>query len=114
MLWNWQLEWRREFFEWELQSFNELISLLNQKVFLSDVADRSVWMHHSSGRFSVKSLLSLMPTFDLLSSDIYSTIRKVWRGLAPPKAELLRLNTRDQLARFNVIRAGNENCVLCN
>ena len=51
----------------------------------------------------------------------YNVIRKVWQGLAPPRAELLtwfvllgRLNTKDRLIKLNVINVTDDKCVLCH
>ena len=54
LCWNWSLVWRRDFFEWEITSFNELQNVLAQVSLVRDVADKAVWMHHNSGSYNVK------------------------------------------------------------
>ena len=50
-----------------------------------------------------------------------TSVSKVWRGLCPPKAELLvwllllgRINTKDRLQRLSVLQNNDLRCVLCN
>ena len=99
----------------------ELQVLLNQVVLDRDKEDKSIWIHHSSGVYSVESLLFLRPAFESLDAGMYNYTNKVWKSVAPPKAELLvcfallgRLNTKDRLIRLNIINNSDIKCVLCN
>ena len=121
MIWNWSLVLCREFLLWELDMLQELQVMLNQVVLDKDKEDKSIWIHHSSSVYSVKSPLFLRPTFGSLDTGMYNYTNKVWKSVAPLKAELLvwfvllgRLNTNDRLSRLDIINNFDVKCVLCN
>ena len=94
--------------------------MLNNVRLIDDQSDRVCWSFDKSGVFSVRSFLEKL----ILEKDccVQNSIivSKVWRGLVPPKAELLlwfvvqgRLNTKDRLRRMNLLSSADYRCVLC-
>ena len=55
--WHWSLLWRREFFPWELDMFNQFQQVLEQMSLTENQEDRSWWSFHNSGRYSIHSFL---------------------------------------------------------
>ena len=119
--WHWSLLWRREFFQWELDLFNQFQQVLEQAQLTENQEDRSWWRFHNSGRYSVHSFLKKVYEQKGLVSHNTSFAACVWKGVAPPKVELLlwfillgRLNTKDRLLWLNILPADNYRCVICN
>ena len=120
-LWLWNLQWRREFFQWELQLVVALQNLLDQVTIVEDLQDRVWWSYHSSGCFSVKAFHHKYHDAQMHILQYDTSVSKVWHGLCPPKAELLvwlrllgRINTKDRLQRLSVLQNNDLRCVLCN
>ena len=95
--------------------------MLNMVQPVRDREDQTIWIHHNSGVFSVKSLINASSISKSVDDELYKLSNKVWKGVAPPKTELLvwfvligRLNTRDRLIRMNFIDGSNDKCVLCD
>lgn len=119
--WSWNLVWRRNFFEWELASLYEMQSLLANVILVNEVADKVLWMHHTSGSYNVKSFLNVKLEPLSAESSNYSYANMVWKSLTPPKSELLlwflvvgRLSTKDRILRLNIRQGIDATCVLCN
>ena len=77
-------------------------------------------MLDSTSKFSIQpfSLQVFRSAAPIL--PIFNHAKMVWKGLAPPRVELLvwfillgRLNTKDRLCRFNYIVAEDSLCVFC-
>ena len=107
--WTWQLDWQRQFFQWEEESFFDLQYLINQAMITGNQGGHYWWKHSNSGTFSVKSIMNAIPTSQAVSEN-EMVARKVWRGLVPSKAKLLvwflilrRLNTKERLHRLNTL-----------
>ena len=119
-VWHWNLLWRMEFFIWELQFLQQLNEMLEQTRLFNDQVDKVWWPHDSSGRFSTQSMVKKLYEMKVLATQTVLNINIFWRGLVPPKAELLlwfalqgRLNIMDRLRRLGVLRNEDYRCVLC-
>ena len=118
-VWHWNLMWRRELFVWELQFLQQLNEMLGEARLNNDQANKVLWSHDKSGRFSVQSFVEKLYVEKGLESHTVLNINRVWRGLVPSKVELLlwfvvqgRLNTKDRFRRLNVLRSADYKCVL--
>ena len=106
-----------------MEIFHDLLNILTQMLLVREQEERTVWIHHTSGAFSMKSLLTLMSCSNMLDSESYNFTRNVWkRVLHHLKAQFLawfillgRLNPKkDRLIKLNVLDGSNDKCVLCN
>ena len=118
--WLWIFQWRKEFFEWERQSFYDLKYFLLQVVLSADAHDQVVWRHNPSGLFSVRSFVDQYLKIQDSQMQAHNNFKNIWKGIKPPRMELLvwfviigRLNTKDRFARFNILQEDNSRCVLC-
>ncbi|KAK7268945.1 hypothetical protein RIF29_21656 [Crotalaria pallida] len=109
--WNWNLSWRRHLYQWEQTKLEELWISLKQVSLDTGGDDKPCWSFDRTGTFTVKSF----QVASVGNGFISNTVRNVWRGLAPPRAELLvwfvllnRLNTRSRLKRLGII--SNDGC----
>jgi hypothetical protein len=111
--WCWCLIWRRSFFVWEEQLYNELLTLL-QGVSLSAVVDKWHWKADAGGVFSVKTCYTMLTTSAasslVLSSDHKFVLRGIWKSDAPLKAIAFswqaltgKIPTRNNLLRRGVV-----------
>ena len=82
--------------------------------------DEILWRFDASGSFSVKSFSLQVFRSAAPLLPIFDHAKVVWRGLAPPRVELLvwfilleRLNTKDRLRKFKCIPEENSLCTLC-
>ena len=120
-VWHWNLTWSGNFFEWELDHLYQLQGLLDQVCLIDDQFDKVWWSFDNSINYSIRSFIEKIYEHqcgDTQDSIIYS---RIWHGLVPPKAELLlwfvikrRLNTKDRLRSFNLLRLEDCRCVLCS
>lgn len=81
------------------------------------IKDRAWWKLNNDGLYSAKSFSKGC----WMQNQSIHMMKGVWKGAAPPRAELLvwfilqeRLNTRSILSRFNLIRDTDINCPFCN
>ena len=101
--------------------FIRLQEVHDQVVMSENQQDKSWWCFHSSGKFSAQSFMKHIYEQKEVASHNTSISAKMWKGVAPLKAELLlwfillgRLNTNDRLYWLNILRSGNDRFVLCN
>jgi hypothetical protein len=102
-LWHWNLLWRRQLFQWEVDQLHDLIKLLEAVILTVNTDDKLWWHFDYKGEFSVKSFSKACSSERRLDEDDRIT-PSVWRGVAPPRAALLlwfvlrgRINTRSRL-----------------
>ena len=119
-VWIWNLQWRRQFFQWELQLYFQLQIVLQQINLVQEVNDYTRWKFHRSYGYSVKNFQQQYYLLQLQENQYDVFASKAWRNICPPKAELLlwlvlqgRVNTRNRLRRFNILRSDDSRCVLC-
>jgi ribonuclease HI len=105
--WNWNLSWRRFLFQWELEQLEELMSKLKEVIPSVCTMDKIWWKHNKSGEYSTRSFTQAWWNL----KDTNHDLRHVWKGLAPPRAELLvwfilqeKMNTRSRLKRLNILK----------
>ena len=80
-----------------------------------------MWKFHPSSMFSTRSFCSIVETAMARNIVGSTTANRVWKGLAPPRAELQvqfviqgRLNTRDRLSLLNIIPPVAAVCPMCS
>jgi hypothetical protein len=121
----WNLTWRRECFQWELELVIQLHQIL-ATVVLNEDADSWVWTASEEDSFTVKTAYSSLAT-DLVNTDMFDADEKhvfehIWCSPAPSKVvvfswQLLhyRLPTRSNLAHRNCLPLDvSQACVMCN
>ncbi|KAL4359002.1 hypothetical protein AHAS_Ahas08G0033800 [Arachis hypogaea] len=89
--WVWNFQWKRKFRQWEAESLNQLLEVLQSEETLKD---------------------------DIVG---YRFANEIWKGLVPPHVELFmwfvlvgQVNTKDRLSRLGIIEQRDTVCVLCN
>ncbi|KAK2405146.1 Acyl-CoA N-acyltransferase with RING/FYVE/PHD-type zinc finger domain-containing protein [Trifolium repens] len=87
-LWHWNLLWRRQLFQWEVDQLHDLIKLLEAVILTVNTDDKLWWHFDYKGEFSVKSFSKACSSERRLDEDD-RIIPSVWRGVAPPRAALL-------------------------
>ncbi|XP_016178592.1 uncharacterized protein LOC107621062 [Arachis ipaensis] len=119
--WVWNFQWRRGLYQWELELLNRLHEALRPINLASDKQDRLVWKYGKEEIFSTNSFVQVVQS-ETIPEDItsFSFTRTIWKGLAPPQVELFiwfvligRVNTKERLHRFGILRHGDNICVFC-
>ena len=118
--WHWNFSWRRHLFVWEEQLLHEMLQIINQYNFMEGLDDTTIWRYDASGEFTCKSFSLQIFRSAASSLSVYSRARVAWKGVAPPRVEILvwfvlleLVNTKDRLCRFGCIPASDSLCVLC-
>jgi hypothetical protein len=123
-VWRWRLEWRRRFFVWEEELYQDLLDVLALAT-ISFVDDRWVWNPGLEEGFSVKSTYVFLDhTINIrspLSSLLSFAFNFIWKSGVPSKVCALawqvlldRAPTRDNLRRRGVVSMEGALCPLCN
>lgn len=106
--WQWALSWKRDLRARDLEEWASLKTLIQKVVLCQNSRDNLIWCPQKSGQFSVKSFYTKLSK--LTTPLAPSARRKIWRGLVPSRiyifiwiACLEKLNTRNKLARLNII-----------
>ncbi|KAK9038964.1 hypothetical protein V6N11_023805 [Hibiscus sabdariffa] len=108
---------RRQLFDWELEQWSALLSLLSEFRSSSFEKDWVCWAGSGDGKFSVKSFYN-----NLFKNSLNGTnwTGLVWRGVAPPKVELFawlvirqRIPVRVELMRRGLSSISDILCPLC-
>ncbi|KAK7259217.1 hypothetical protein RIF29_24817 [Crotalaria pallida] len=115
--WCWIFNWRRPLFQWEKGQVEELKMKLEEASLAIEGNDVPHWRFEERGNYSTKSF-----TTAVLAREIETlTSKNVWRGVAPPRVELLiwlvlagKINTRSRLKKMKLIHQDNANCPFCN
>ncbi|MCH91937.1 LINE-1 reverse transcriptase like, partial [Trifolium medium] len=122
-VWRWELRWRRNFFEWEIDLARELEEVLNDPR-ITTVADRWIWRLNEVDGFSVKSLYTWLDHFmtprGLLTTLEAVSFSTIWKSAVPSKVSALawqlfldRIPTKDNLCRRRIIRFEDASCDIC-
>lgn len=110
-MWQWNVELRRQLFDWESESYDRLMSVLAVVKLSTCRKDVMIWKPNPNGRFSVASFcmeLDALKTF----SDFKGSF--VWQGIAPPRIEVFcwvalrgRNPTKQMLKRRNILQVSD-------
>ncbi|XP_016172465.1 uncharacterized protein LOC107614851 [Arachis ipaensis] len=120
--WIWNFQWRRELFQWELELLNQLHEALRPVKLVNHREDRVIWKYDRQSVFSTNSFVQVMQV-ERLPEEVtsYNFTSTIWKGLVPQRVELFawfvlisRVNTKERLSRFGIIRQEDTVCVLCN
>ncbi|KAK8492985.1 hypothetical protein V6N11_061977 [Hibiscus sabdariffa] len=116
-MWSWDIPLRRQLFDWEVDQWNSLLTLLSGCRTSNFDADWIRWEGVGDGKYSVKSMVSKV-TGNSSSGGDWKTL--VWRGLAPPKVEVFtwlvirqRIPVRTELLYRDFSTINNILCPLC-
>ena len=118
--WRWELQWRREFFDWERVLFTNLLQDLNRVKLHANVKDAWRWLPCSDGEYSVSTAYNAQVSLEVpLSSEVFS---KVWDAWVPTKVQAFgwrlahgRLPTLDNLySRGVLLDGGGNSCFFCH
>ncbi|XP_057779689.1 uncharacterized protein LOC130998274 [Salvia miltiorrhiza] len=120
--WIWELKWRRDLFQREIEASNELLSSISSVSLVAGNEDGWCWRATKNETFSTKSAYELIKATrnqDLTAHPNKDLIAKVWDTPAPQKARVTawralrnRLPTCNNLVKRN-IQLGVEE-VMCN
>jgi hypothetical protein len=122
-VWRWELEWRRNFFDWEEIILHEFLEVL-ARVNIKEEDDIWCWNPGGGDGFSVKStygfLDSLLNVRAPLSYLETFAFKFIWKSGVLSKVSALawqllldRIPTRENLRRRDVIRLLDANCPFC-
>ena len=118
--WNWNILWRREFFEWEYILLSELQAVLLQVALSSNVSNRTIWKFNNNGVFSIESFASLVFAKQDILTENQHVFSNLWRGFAPPRVEMMawfallgRLTTMDRLKKCGILQHNSGSCISC-
>ncbi|KAK2354046.1 hypothetical protein QL285_091613 [Trifolium repens] len=121
--WNWNLIWRRNFFEWEEDLRVQLHEVIDSFM-PAEREDSWLWRNIPDEGFTVNSCYELLCETFLLAGEkdpfSESVFSKVWKCIAPSKVcafswQLLlnRVQTKDNLWRRRMIGEHERGCVHC-
>ena len=101
--------------------FQNLLQCIDQHNFVEGLDDEIPWKFDSSGNFSIKSFSLQVFRSTTAMIPIFNHAKIVWKGLAPPRVELLvcfirlgRLSIKDRLCRFSYIVVEDSLYVFCS
>lgn len=116
----WDLQFRRRLYDWEVEILTELCQILDNSGVEATVGsnDTLIWKANSSGVFSIKSMYELVNSQAILSNTAYDLI---WRNVAPYRIQcfgwlvhLGKIKTSKYLLNIGIIQNVNEaNCKFC-
>ncbi|KAK9017308.1 hypothetical protein V6N11_079787 [Hibiscus sabdariffa] len=82
--WSWEIHLRRRLFDWEVPSWNELLTLLTSFHSSGLGRDWLQWIGSSDGLFSIKVMKAQL---NVGTTSEVNWKKVLWFGLAPPKVE---------------------------
>ncbi|WJX68394.1 hypothetical protein P8452_52767 [Trifolium repens] len=121
--WNWALEWRRQFFAWEVDLLQELLEVLACVVITDDI-DIWIWKPGIDGVHTVRSTYIFLdnlinnraPRCEL---DLFA-FKFIWKSGVPSKVSALswqmflkKIPTRENLRRRGILNPDESRCVFC-
>lgn len=86
--WNWNLQWRRNFFTWEENLLQQLLVAIEQHCPKYNDIDKKMWMNGSTTEYLVNSFVSKCSTHMYRRTLSSRVINFLWQRTAPPRAEL--------------------------
>ena len=116
--WRWSFSWGRTLRARDKVEWTELQQLLAQVCLGPDEPDKLIWVPNKSGLFTVKSFCQEMSKTN--PSTLKEAAHKLWKGIVPHRIEIFawiammeKLNTREKLAKLNIIQCNENQCALC-
>ena len=107
-------------FAWEEAKVQELIHIIEEYNIVDGLEDEMRWQFEAFENYTVESFTMQVAKFVHTISVDWPNTMKIWKGLAPPRVELLvwfgllkRLNIKDRLHKFSCIAASEILCVFC-
>lgn len=114
---NWNLQFRRALFEWELEQLKNLMLILDGVSINNFRDDCLTWSWNPNLIFSVTSIYKQWEKQTFQENSILNCI---WRNLCPAKIELFawlalqkKIASRSILARYNIITFSQKFCPMC-
>ncbi|GKV41862.1 hypothetical protein SLEP1_g49342 [Rubroshorea leprosula] len=119
--WTWNLNWRRNLYEWEVEEAEELQKRIESVRVTDGDPDRWEWIHDKGGQYSTKSAYALLSRerVDLKEEKTY---KRIWNPILPSKISafnwqlvLDKIPTKANLVRRGIIKdVAESKCALCN
>ncbi|XP_057418742.1 uncharacterized protein LOC130712948 [Lotus japonicus] len=117
--WTWDLAFRRDFFDWELEIHSTFINLINSHFPSRGSRDHICWCFESSGLFSVKGLCKWIE--DKVNEGEQWALPSQVKKIVPPKVGLLfwqgcynKIACKQNLLSRGVSLEDNGLCSLCS
>ncbi|XP_039012116.1 uncharacterized protein LOC120141253 [Hibiscus syriacus] len=85
--WVWDIQFRRNLVDWEIEQWLQLISVLNNTSLSHDEEDRWIWLGNGEGCFSTNSCIKIFFDSDGIEGNQDFLDRNIWVGIAPPRVE---------------------------
>ncbi|GKV38639.1 hypothetical protein SLEP1_g46528 [Rubroshorea leprosula] len=83
-LWEWNLTWRRNLFEWEKEEAKELHNTIQNVQPSQGCMDSWEWTHNKDGQYSTKSAYSILTKEGREATEI-KTFSRIWNSVLPSK-----------------------------
>lgn len=86
--WHWDFKWRRNLYQWEITSVNEVLSLVRDHTPIIGKSDEMVWQEETNKQYSVKSFT------ENVGMELYQPIHRkpvidfIWQNKCPTRAQL--------------------------
>ncbi|KAK0590392.1 hypothetical protein LWI29_026422 [Acer saccharum] len=120
--WVWDIDFRRPFFDWELEQWKNFQISLDNVVIRKDIPDDIAWRFCPNGAFSVSSFRRELEERDGDQNTPAPLAHFLtWKGSCPPKVEVFmwqilrgRILIKGVLDRFGCRLSGGVDCPLCN
>ncbi|GKV50258.1 hypothetical protein SLEP1_g56970 [Rubroshorea leprosula] len=119
-LWEWNLTWRRNLFEWEKEEAMELHNSIQNVQPSQGGMDKWEWIHNKDGQYSTKSAYSILAKEGREATEI-TTFCRIWNSVLPSKISafnwqllLDRIPTKMNLMTRGIIKDNQDcKCGLC-
>ncbi|QHN94447.1 uncharacterized protein DS421_17g601310 [Arachis hypogaea] len=118
--WVWHFQWRRGLRQWETETLDQMLQVLQSIRLIAEVQDRVVWKFDKEGVFTNSFVQTLQG--ESLDEELlrYRFTKKIWKDLVPPQVEFFswfvlvgRVNTKDRLNRLGILQQNDTMCMLC-
>ncbi|KAE8655648.1 hypothetical protein F3Y22_tig00117021pilonHSYRG00103 [Hibiscus syriacus] len=118
--WVWDIQFRRNLVDWEVDQWLHLISLLNNTSLSHDEEDGWIWFGNGEGCFSTNSCIKSFFDSDGIEGNQDFWDRNVWVGITHPRVETflwqvvhLRVAVKEELLKRGVAGIEDSLCPLC-
>ncbi|GKU89474.1 hypothetical protein SLEP1_g3606 [Rubroshorea leprosula] len=83
-LWEWNLTWRRNLFDWEKEEAMELHNTIQSVQTSQGCMDSWEWTHSKDGQYSTKSAYAILTKEEREATEI-TTFTRIWNSVLPNK-----------------------------